>query len=1126
MVDRGSAVRLRGTESAGPVDITITMKCSQCGADNRSGRRYCGACGAGLDIVCPTCRFHNSLADRFCGGCGARLDELAPEEARDESPPPGSPDASLRAYPRVVRPESHEPERRQLTVMFCDLVGSTALSQDLDPEDLRDLIRTYQSTCVEIMEGLEGFVARYMGDGIMVYFGYPEAHEDDPERAVRVALGIVRAMSAGTGDAGGLSPELAVRIGIATGLVVVGDLIGDSAAEELAVIGSAPNMAARLQSLARPNRIVIGETTKRLVAGLFDLNDLGPQNLKGVSEAAPAFEVLAERDVPSRFEAHVARGLTPLIGRDHELRSILGGWEQAVAGNGQAVMITGEAGIGKSRLLRAIRDRCAGERLPYEEILYSCSPYYRNTALYPAIMQLDRAAELGAESDNDAKLDRIEALARRYRLEPRELTPLLATMLSVPLENRYSAPDLSPQQLRERELEAVRGFLVAAATERPVLMVVEDLHWIDPTTLELLDQIVEAVPGIRMLLLTTARTEFNHRWRDPTTVRSISLPRLASQTVTELVAGVAGDRELPDDVVAEIIAKTDGVPLFIEELTRTVLEFGASDGAGDRASATESGPALAIPESLKDSLTARLDRLGDAKPVAQVAATIGRRLSLALLSAVWDRTRPELEEGLKRLVEAVLLYPHGRFPNISFEFKHAMIQETAYESLLKPTRQRYHRRIASVLEDRFPEMVEITPELIAHHYTEAGVVEAGVRYWQRAGEREITRAATVESYRHLERGLALACSLPDGETRTKLELGLQLDLGVAYRGGKGFASAEALAAYSRARELAEALGDTESLTHALRGLWAYHYVGGELHAARTLAEELTHIAQRAGEPSARCISHYTLGSNLFWLGEFETAKWHLETAIEAYQPEQHQTSVSSAQLDPGAMALNNLAWTLWFLGRPDDALEKAKAALALARELAHPFTLGACFVWTAFVHSCRREWEPALAATEELNALGSKHQIAYWPIIGSVQRGRALVARGEIDAGIDAMRIGVEQYRSTGSRVVLAYLLGLLAEGLVEAQRGRSLGGRASSTPGRALRARCHGRDLLSGIPGAQPQSARSSPRVARRREPRPARPARSRLDRNRRRHASGQRRRRNRAGRRYRGFTRGGGDD
>jgi class 3 adenylate cyclase len=673
------------------------------------------------------------------------------------------------AAPRVDRPTTDAPPagaprppnaaRRQLTVLFCDLVDSTALSSQLDPEDYREVVRAYQEVSAAVVQRFDGYIAQYLGDGLLVYFGYPRAHEDDAQRAVRAGLGIVEALGALNARLEShQAVRLAVRLGIHTGLVVVGEMGSGNRQEQLA-LGETPNVAARLQGLAAPDTILVSAATYRLIAGFFVCQDLGAHILKGVTEPVPVYQILMESAAQGRLEVTGSSGLTPLVGHEAEVRLLLERWGQSAAGQGQAVLLSGEAGIGKSRLVEVLRQHVLSAGA--QRLMFRCSPYHTSSALYPVIEQVQRVLQWQRDDAPETKLDALEQVLQTYGFPLPEAVPLLAALLSVPLLGRYPPLTLTPQRQRQQTLETLVAWFLAAAERQPVLAVWEDLHWADPSTLELLGLVLDQAPMARMLTLLTCRPEFPPPWATRSYLTQLTLGRLGRPQVEEIITRLTGGKPLPAEVVEQIVTKTDGVPLFVEELVKMLLESGLVQEEAERYVLTGPLPPLAIPTTLQDSLMARLDRLGPARDLAQLAAVLGREFAYEVLGAVAPLEETALQQALARLVEAEVLYQRGLPPRARYVFKHALIQEAAYQSLLKRTRQQYHRQIAQVLEVRFPETAENQPEILARHYTEAGLYEPALGFWKQAGECALGRSAYQEATVCFEQALEAVKHLPD-----------------------------------------------------------------------------------------------------------------------------------------------------------------------------------------------------------------------------------------------------------------------------------------------------------------------------------------------------------------------------
>jgi TOMM system kinase/cyclase fusion protein len=985
------------------------MECPRCRHENGPRARFCEECGSALtDPACATCGATLSAAAKFCPACGRRL--------------------SSAEAPAAASPAEPGAERRQLTVLFCDLVGSTALAARLDPEDFREIVRAYQAACADVIARFDGHIAQYLGDGLLIYFGYPQAHEDDAQRAVRAGLGILKAV--GRLEAQG--QRLAVRIGIHTGAVVVGDVGGEGRQERLA-LGEAPNVAARLQALADPGGVVVSATTQRLVAGFFRVRDLGPQSPKGVPEPLQVYAILDEGPARSRLDAATPAGLTPLVGREREVGLLLDRWAQACEGRGHVVLLSGEAGIGKSRLVEVLKERVADA--PHRRLEARCSPYYEHTPLHPIIDLLPRILGWDPNDGPEERRLKLEAHLTRTGMVLAETVPLLGALLSLPASDRYPLPPMSPVLQRRKTLEALITAFLAPAPDHPALLIVEDLHWIDPSTAELLTLMLDQVPTAPVLAVFTARPSFGPPWTPRSHVDWLMLDRFTRAQTEQMVERVTGGKRLPPEVLQQVVTKTDGVPLFVEELTKMVLELGLVRVEHDRYELTGPLPRLAIPATLHDSLMARLDRLATVKEVAQLAATLGRVFPYELLRAVWPRDDATLERELRRLVEAELLYQRGIPPKATYTFKHALIQEAAYQSLLRSTRQQSHQRIARVLEAGFPEIRETQPELLAHHYTEAGLVAQAVPYWQQAGQRAVQRSAHAEAIAHLTKGLEGLASLPDGPERIQQELVLQTTLGPALLARKGSGAPEMERAYARALALCRQVGDTPQLFPALRGLWRFCCTRGELATARELAEQLLALAQRLQAPAVLLEAHHALGQTLFCLGELRAAQAHLEQSIALYDPDEHRSHAFRYGYDPRVGCLIYRACALWLLGHPAQALKSSEDALSLAHALAHPFSLAYALHFAAMVHELRGE---ALAGQQRAEAtlrLATEQGFPLWVAGGTVLRGWALAAQGGGAEGILQMSQGIAAWRATGAGVLLPYYLTVLAEAYRKAGR-------------------------------------------------------------------------------------------
>jgi class 3 adenylate cyclase/predicted ATPase len=920
---------------------------------------------------------------------------------------------------RAVGPDASpliDGERRQLTVMFCDLVGSTELSARLDPEDLRELIAAYHRSVADIVADFGGFVAKYMGDGVLNYFGYPLAHEDDAVRAVRASLGVIEAV-------GGLdvkSTALQARIGIATGLVVVGDLIGEGSA----VIGETPNLAARLQALAGPGAVVIASGTRRLLGDLFEYLDLGAVELKGIAAPVPAWQVLRASPISSRFEALRGSALTPLIGRVEELDLLLRRWARAKAGDGQVVLISGEPGIGKSRITAALGGRLSAE--PHHRLSYFCALYHQDSALFPFIDQLSRVADFARDDPPAARLEKLEAVLARA-IPPDEDMALIADLMSLPASERHPLPNLSPQRKKDRTLEALIRQLVGLARHLPVVMVFEDAHWIDPTSRELLDLIVERVRSQPVLLIVTFRPEFQPSWTGQSHVTMLALNRLDQHDRTALAMQIAGGKPFPVEVIDQIVNRTDGVPLFIEELTKSVLESGLLREEADHYVLDRALPPLAIPTTLQDSLMARLDRSAPVRLVAQIGAAIGREFSYSLLCAVSRLAESELEAALGRLVTSGLVFQRGTPPDAVYAFKHALVQDAAHDSMLRSFRRQLHAHIAEALQAHSAEILDSQPELLAQHYAEAGLVETAIAHWGKAGRRSAARSALAEAAAQFCKALDQLSLLPDTPQHQRQELEFQISLGAALRWVKGQAAPETGGAYARARELWERLGSPSEYIDVPYGQSRYHAFRGEFDLALGLDEGLLRLSDQRKDPAGLILGHHSSGRNLMVLGRFAASRSHLEEVLALYDPNSDQSPVHQAEVPPHILSQAYLGNALFCLGFADQALARSNAAIAEARNLAHPPSLAFSSMMGARLLSLVGDTAVLAERVDQLVTLATEQGFPFWRAQGMIYRGWVKVKNGDVTEGISLLRSGSADYRATGAVLWMPHHIALLA---------------------------------------------------------------------------------------------------
>lgn len=993
------------------------MQCSNCRATWPVDARYCGQCGAALARVCAACSQINPSEAKYCLACGSGLQTAVQSPKSSVDKPPG-------AWAKPEIPHPTQPERRQLTVLFCDMVGSSALSTRLDPEEQRDVISEFQTCCATGIKHLGGMVAQYLGDGVLAYFGYPAAHEDDAERAVRASLAIL-------GVVGTLQPArgvtLQARIGIASGVVVVGDLVREGLTQENAAIGETTNLAARLQALAKPNTIVIAPDTYRLVGALFEYRDLGRHALKGFAETVQVRQVLRSSEVENRFDAQHQSGTSPLLGRQEEIELILRRWERAKIGEGQVVLLSGEAGIGKSRASRALRD-CLGSE-PHTPLSYFCSPYHRESALHPFISQLSRASGIGGDDSPETKLDKLVALLARSSANLAQDVPLLAALLSIP-SGRHPSPNATPKQLKERTLIAMVAQLQQLCAQQAVLMTFEDLHWIDPTSLELLTRIIDLAPALPLMVIATARPEFAPPWPRHRHTSIMSLSCLGRSEGQALILGITEGKCLPPVVMEQILAKTDGVPLFIEELTKTVLESGLLRDAGGRYELCGPLPPLAIPSTLHASLLARLDRLAAVKDVAQVGATIGREFSYNLLEAVAAIPEQDLLAALGQLVDAGLIFKRGEPPDATFKFKHALVQDAAYTSLVRSRRQQLHAKIVSQLTARCDSEEEMDLGVLGHHCAEAGMITDALTHYFRAGVRSAARSALPEATSLFDKALELARQLPPSAELDRRELEVQCAHGAVLLTEKGYADVQITKTYSRARELWGRLDHPAEFMNVPWGQWAFSINRSEFDAASTYAEDLLKISNDNHDACGLLLGNCSVGTTHVQQGQPELARQYLKEVNRLYNPDMHSQLVRLAGVDIGIFAKGFLGLSLLCLGHLDQAINCTAEAVRQARAFGHAPTLAQSLALGVRTALLIRSDEYLARWTEELSALTREYGYPHWSSQASIFEGRIQILHGEFLSGFALIDQGLAAYRATGATLWAPYFDILKSEAL------------------------------------------------------------------------------------------------
>jgi class 3 adenylate cyclase/tetratricopeptide (TPR) repeat protein len=949
----------------------------------------------------------------------AKLNE---ERATDTVNPAGEPATASRSLNEdTVSPRG---ERRQLTVMFCDLVGSTALSEKLDPEELRSLLHGYRTVCGDVIARYDGFVARYVGDGILIYFGWPIAHEEDAERAVRAALEIIHSAKQASS-----TEDLSVRIGIATGPVVVGEQAGAGDQSKLAV-GSTPNLAARLQGLAVADQIVIAASTRRLVGNAFQLTDLGERDLKGIAEPVHAWRVERALVTESRFDA--SRGdsaLTPLVGRDEELDLLLRRWSQAKDGEGQVVLLSGEPGIGKSRVLNALRRRLEAQGV--QALRFQCSPYYVNSAFWPVIDNFERTLKFARDETMDAKLDKLEALVVAQYGCPLADVRFVAAILSIPCETRYGALPMTPQRNKDETLRTLVDISEAAARKQPSALLFEDAHWADPTTLEVLDLLIDRVKTVPLLVVLTHRPEFQSRWSGQGHVGALNLSRLTRAQSAAMVSTLAGGKALPAALLEQILTRTDGVPLFVEELTKSILESGELTEAGDHYEYGGSARAITIPATLRDSLMARLDRFMPVKEIAQIGGAIGREFSYELIAAVAPMPKMQLDDSLVQLCASGLAFRRGTPPDAIYTFKHALIQDAAYDSLLKSRRHELHGKIARVIEERFPNIKSTEPEVMAHHLTAAGLAEAAIPLWQAAGELALKRTALTEAIAHLDQGLELISIVPGSSERDAWELGLRSLLGTAWLGLKGWATQEIWTSLHPALALAKSLERHDALAPIFWGLTANILNEGRIAEAFPWVEEMLDTAQVTGDPDLLIVGHAVACLCYCFAGELTKVLAHADKVVGLYDSEKHRHLAEILNQDPKTSAGIWASICSWALGYPDRASRLSDEKDAHARRRGHPFDLGFALTSGAHEFDHRFDYEAMRKRYEECEQLGRENSLpVLWALMAVYGRGLALIRNGNIAEGVIPLKAAFTSWEATGGRARSPTIKGFMAEAM------------------------------------------------------------------------------------------------
>jgi class 3 adenylate cyclase/predicted ATPase len=922
--------------------------------------------------------------------------------------------------------ENREPEVRQITVMFCDLIGSTELSEKLDPEDLRILIDAYRKVCGAAISRYDGQVASYAGDGVMAFFGWPRAHEDDAIRAVHAALAI---LSDVTNIPGAVT--LSSRVGVCSGRVVASQTSGPGGWME--AVGETPNIAARLQTLATPNTLLVSDSTQRLASAAFDFQDLGFQELKGVTKPLRVYRVLSAKHSTTRFEAAHASSLTPLVGRSTELTLLLDRWQKSKEGDGQVVLLSGIPGVGKSRLIHELKSNIRNE--PYFLLNYQCSPYHSQSAFFPVIEQIELAAQLNAGDSNADKFSKLKGYVSGLMDDPAESAWLIARLLSISIEDQSGLSTLTPQQIKNRTLDKLLEMILSFSAQRPTLCIFEDVHWIDPSTLELLELAITRIDRASLMLLVSYRPEFRHTWSTRANVTLHSLTRLSRTEVTRMIKELLREDSLSQQVSDQIIEKADGVPLFIEELTTSIISTPRQNRQEKKdLDQTAALGAPKVPETLQDALMERVDRVAQGRRLAQIAAVIGREFSYDLLTAASRTDENDLRSALSQLEDADIIYRTGVSPSVRFAFKHVLLRDAVYNSLLRGKRQEIHADIANVLENHFRDLVENRPEILAYHYSEAGRNELAVRCWRESGRRALANSANVEAIGHFRNALQLLRALPDTPQRNKEEIEIHLALGIPLIAVQGYAAAETREVFSRARTLCLRLDSLPEYFQALFGLWGHSWMGGKNHEALAMANEFLAKSRDTSDSILLMVAHRMMGSTLLTIGEFERSRRHFEESIALSKSERRQSVYTLYMVEPQVASLLLLSWDLWFLGYPDQSLARVSEALTLAQELAQPYSIAFAHYMTSVVHLFRGDPVRALESAERSLEMSREQRFSLYVLLSTVSRGRALGELGRLQEAVAEIQNGIAEGRRTGVGFMLPMMYSWLAD--VHAQSG------------------------------------------------------------------------------------------
>lgn len=986
------------------------MECKNCSKTNKEGARFCGHCGSKLFMQCPECGSAQDPDFRFCNQCGHSFTSQAKAEQVSQFQ------------------SSTYAERRQVSILFSDIVDSTSLSEKIDIEDLQILLHKYQVSCNRVISFYGGYLAKFLGDGILAYFGYPNAHGDDAQKAIQAGLGIVEGLKTlNTELEKELGLSIEVRVGIHTGMVVVGDMSSSFTLESNSIVGHATNLASRIQSIANPNEVVVSEATHNLTRGYFETEDYGKHDLRGVSKPIQIHKIIHESSARNRLDTYF-ENLTPFMGREKELETIKELWLDSSSGTPNTVHVIGEGGIGKSRLLMSLKDHVAKTPAAWITEIY-CSSNHRNSSFYPVIQVLEKMIFKNDNLEPDDVLTRIEGFVSMYGIPIEENVPLLADLLSIPNMDRYGQLELTPQRKKSKTIELLTKILMRRADIQPVLFIAEDLHWADPSTFELLETLVSQKDDHPILIVLAYRPELNYQWSEIDRAKIIRLEGLSRIEAEHIIQRVSNDIKIPEELIDFIISKSDGFPLYIEEITKGILEsdilikkeeYVLSDKIED----------LQIPSSLHDLLIAKLDRIPEARNIAQLASIIGREFSFDLLQMLTGMEEYALGRLLDKLVdsEILLVNRNQESDEKSYLFKHALIQDSAYSSLLKSTRKGFHILIAETLEKRSDGIVEKQPEILAWHFKKGYDSLRSIQYWIKAGLLASQKSANLEAISHFKEGLNLIQFVSDPMQKSGLELQLLSAMGPGLIATRGFADNEVGEVYKRAKEISEKIGIGPQIFIPIWGQWVYNLVRGNLKESENLALEMKRMGEETNDSSMLVEAHWTLGDSLYWQGEFNLAFKNLDKAIDIYDPEKHHLQAHLYGQDPGVAAHCYKTYCLWQMGMPEQAQKEVEKAEALAMSLRHPFSIGWAKAFSFSLSMYNEDHE--LNLVKSMDAINYCQEQAYpfWLFAAMCNLGWSTAMSGEKEKGLGILEEGLQGWDMIGSILVKPSYMNLHAE--------------------------------------------------------------------------------------------------